>query len=152
MAGNACDSQQPANMTKAKTKRTAKRTSHCLHGMVRCVIQDQGAAIINHGWIQSLGETVVAIGVDMRSKRCIIGASGSDGEVPLIVIDTNSESLHLKKGNEGELTVVTFPDFKGWSVWCADIARYTVAVCLIKREASNADLRQDAGSAASNVK
>ena len=124
-------------MSKPKTKQTGKHTSRCLHGVVRCVVKNQGAAIINHGWIQALSETVVAIGIDMRSKRCIIGATGSDGEVPLIMIDTNSESLHLKLGKEGELTEVAFPDFKGWSVWSADIARYTVAICLIKREASN---------------
>lgn len=83
------------------------------------------------------GETVAAIEIDMRSKRCdVMAESATDDGAPVIWLD-GKDALHLKKGREKEPTGVVFPDYKGWRIFSAHVCRYTFRVCFVRDEAPN---------------
>lgn len=97
----------------------------------------RGAPVLSnyeHAFVVQRGEKVVAIYIDMMSKRCEIGCSigGSDGSVG-ITIDATEHSLHLDETKDREeFTEIYFPEFKGWTYWCGNMARYTCSICLVK--------------------
>jgi len=92
----------------------------------------QGAPIVNNGWIRIDGEYIVALCIDLKSKYCDVSATSS-GIFPGIVISTTGQSLHLHKKKTGD-TWIEFPQYAGWDVWCSNIQRYTLSICLIKEE------------------
>lgn len=87
------------------------------------------AAIVPYGY----GEGVVAIVVDLDSKRCDVQNDdfGEDG-APRVWIRATDISLHLTEYATNKYTIISFPEFAGWTVWLADISRYTLRVCLVK--------------------
>jgi hypothetical protein len=106
----------------------------------------QGKPVVNDAYIYRPGESVVAIGVDMRSKYCEVAAMGGDPDGPVVDIEATERSLYLadeildledlstEHSEQNDLTEIRFDEFQGWSVWSANIFRYTLAVCLIKNE------------------
>lgn len=93
----------------------------------------KGAAKVNHAHIMSKGRNCALIAVDMNSKRCEINATGgSDEDGPSIFIGANEHSLNLDESRRNVPTSVYFKDFVGWSIFCAEISRYTAYVALIK--------------------
>jgi len=115
-----------------------KRLVRC--GLLKLKIAQQGAAIINVGYITHVGENVAAVHVDMTSKYCEVGCTGSqcDGEkkgVPLLLVDANERSIKLKKGKEKDSTEIHFPQFSGWDIWAANAARYSIYICFVRHEA-----------------
>lgn len=101
--------------------------------LVRVVIQ--GAPIVNDGYIHARGDSVVAIYIDMRSKRCRVGATGGGDDGPKIEIEADGDgaSLHLDESQPRDaVTWIALPEFIGWQVFCAELSRYTLAVCLVK--------------------
>lgn len=102
----------------------------------RCVVTKQGGPIINGGYVAAVGENVVAIEIDMKSKRCeVMGESATEEGEPVIWIE-GTNALYLKKGHEKEETRVAFPDYKGWRIFSAQICRYTFRVCFVRIEAA----------------
>lgn len=93
----------------------------------------EGALIVNHATLLHVGSTIVAIEIDMKSKRGEVIASGSNGECPVVVIAATEDSLNLdpQKPRE-EPTSIAFPQFKGWSLFVGELSRYTLYVCLTK--------------------
>jgi hypothetical protein len=90
-----------------------------------------GEVIINHAWIDAESPDVVAICVDMDTKRPeIIAQSYSD--VPGLLLSANEGTFYTNADKAGTPTHVTFPGFSGWTVHCADVARYTIHVCLTR--------------------
>lgn len=67
------------------------------------------------------GEDVAAFYVDMETKRCEIDAYNDGDFGPEIAIGHNDMR---------DSTLISFPEFKGWNVHCASVAKYTIAVCL----------------------
>lgn len=55
----------------------------------------QGAAKVNSATVIRRGRSVVAISLDTASKRCAIGCLGSDGDVPMLAVDCDEETLHV---------------------------------------------------------
>lgn len=100
-------------------------------------VAQQGAPICNGAVICAEGKDVVAISIDMKSKYCNVDAIIDSYQ---IAIGADEHSLHLKEGIDIKtpekyleaLTIVEFPRFKGWEIFCAHIARYTLRVCLIR--------------------
>jgi hypothetical protein len=99
-------------------------------------IVQQGPMRINHAIVCERGENVVAIVVDMASKRgAVCGEISDEDGVPAVMIEANEHSLHLDEKADTRLdTMVAFPAFKGWRVWCADVSKYSVYVCLVRRD------------------
>lgn len=100
-------------------------------------VEKRGAPVLTNyetATIIQRGEGIVALYIDLTSKHCELDASfgGNDGSVG-ICIGTTEHSLHLDETKDkDDLTLITFPEFKGWTFWCGNIARYTCSVCLVK--------------------
>ena len=91
----------------------------------------QGAVRVNHAAIYKQTSDTALILVDLHSKYCVIDATGSDDRGPSIFVGTNKNSLNLHKTRKG-LTEILFPAFKGWYVWCCQLQKYTVSICMMK--------------------
>ena len=97
------------------------------------IITKQGGPILNSGRVVADGENVVAIEIDMKSKRCeVFAESATEDGAPAIWI-SGLNALHLKGGMENDETQVAFPSYKGWEIFLADIGRYTFRVALVKK-------------------
>lgn len=97
-------------------------------------IDQQGAPMLNgHTAIHRSGKGIVALDIGMRSKHCIVGGTiGGDNDPPGVIIEAIEESLHLNESVPRDaMTVVSFPDYPNWRIWCAECSRYTLAVCLV---------------------
>jgi hypothetical protein len=97
-----------------------------------------GAPVVNHGLVVAEGPGVVAIAIDMQSKYCILEATGSTHntngeEIPSVTIGAQEGSQYLEpKAPKGDSTEIAFPDYVGYKVFCADMGKYSLSVCLIK--------------------
>ena len=104
-----------------------------------CVIDVRlaGGPVVNSAMELRRGPGVVAISVDLRTKYCEVEACcGGSEEPPSIYIGATGRSLRADHEPERTgSTEIIFPEFVGWSVWAAEVSRYTLAVCLIKHEA-----------------
>lgn len=101
---------------------------------IKINITQQGAPVINIGWIVEVGENVVALSIDFMSKYCEVSTSfsGSNDECG-IVLQATERSLFLnEQADREDFTTIEFPDFKGWNVFATWLGRYTLNVCLIK--------------------
>ena len=96
-------------------------------------IVEQGAPIVENGIVCRKGKTVVALSLNLRSKYCTVAAKwGGSDAIPGIFIEATDESLYLDTTKKGADTFIEFPEYKGWSVHAAVVARYTLSVCLVK--------------------
>lgn len=123
------------NMGKQNSKK-AQNPSLNKGDVIRCTIKHKGAPIVNGGYVQEICKNIVALEIDLASKYCEVSCSFSsyDGTCG-VYIDANERSLHLnEKVERDEMTVVEFTDFVGWDVFAWAIARYTLSVCLIRKQ------------------
>lgn len=100
-------------------------------------ITHQGAPLINtHITCMKRYSDVIVLVVDLKSKHCgVMAHSVGDDSCPAIIICANQRSLHLNEEvNSYEPTDIEFPEYKGWDIFLAEITRYTLRICLIKRE------------------
>ena len=96
-------------------------------------IESQGCLLINRAYIMARGKNVVAINVDMCSKRGIVSGIFGDGEDNYSLIIDKAEDTVNHDTNTNNPTILNFPKFKGWSIWSAQISKCTLAVCLINK-------------------
>lgn len=76
---------------------------------------------------------IVVCSVDVVTKNCGISATGSGDGVPCILLEATQKSSPIHpKHKRGELTHISFPQYKGWSVWSSDLNKYTLRMCLLK--------------------
>jgi hypothetical protein len=95
-------------------------------------IREQGAPAVNRGWIVREGPGVVALGIDMKSKHCVIGATMGGDNTAGIVLEATDESMFLDVTKDRDAwTIIEFVGYPGWRIHSADLARYTLAVCLV---------------------
>jgi hypothetical protein len=106
----------------------------------------QGAPIISNknASIVSMHEDIIALTIDMKSKYCKVGSTGSVSTnwdklenqlnfIPTINISSTEDSLYLKKGKDlDEDTEISFPEFPNYNVFSTDCGRYSINVTLIK--------------------
>lgn len=104
--------------------------------LIKIEVPDPGAMLVNMAYAIAKGKRVIAIAVDLHSKRGNVGGYwGSGDNGPGVEIYPSKESLHLDETKPRDSrTTIYFPEFKGWDVWAAEISKYTLAVCLIKRD------------------
>ncbi len=99
---------------------------------VKYKVERKGDPTINHCLLLAGNKSVVAIDVDIEEKHCTIAYTGANGDTPLIgLLKASSDD---KKYNPTE---IIFPEYRGWSLWTANISRYTVAICLINLDYLN---------------
>lgn len=102
---------------------------------VKVEVHRQGAPVANvdTAYLHAGGGDCVAIYVDMHSKYCNVLTSGSVRGVPSVDIFAAEGARFLDNTKDAhEWTTLAFPEYKGWRVFGADIARYTLAVTLTK--------------------
>jgi hypothetical protein len=110
-------------------------------------VLNQGKPIVNEGFIIVKSDSIVAAAIDMKSKYCIIESIPIRFEKkklpPAINIGYTAESLYLndtfqesdnvsKEFFPASNTFIEFPEFEGWEIWCANLARYTLQFSMIK--------------------
>lgn len=102
---------------------------------VNIVIIKQGGPVLNGGFVTACGPDIVAISIDMQSKRCCdLAYSQQDDGTPAIIILADKYSLYLKEGLEDQHTEIAFPEYTGFRVFLANVSRYTLDVCLVREE------------------
>ncbi|MFA6355403.1 MAG: hypothetical protein WCW65_03190 [Candidatus Paceibacterota bacterium] len=104
------------------------------HKDLKIEIEQQGAPVVNCGWILKEYKDVATVEIDMRSKYCEYECSigGSDGTCG-IGIGTSERSLYLDESKPREhSTIINFPQFVGWNIFAVVSSRYTVAICFVK--------------------
>lgn len=103
---------------------------------VNYTISHQGAPLVNRGYIKEVGKNIVAMEIDLGSKYCeAIFSLYEDNGTTGVVLCATERSLHLnEKTTRDDITTIVFPDFIGWDVFVCEVARYTLSVCLIKKE------------------
>ncbi len=105
-----------------------------INDSIKIKVIKQGGIIVNHGRIVAIDDNFVALEIDLKSKRGeITGSSQGKNDLPCIILEASPDSIHLKRGKEEEWTLIEFSDFKGYYIWCGNICRYTLRVCLIKK-------------------
>ncbi len=96
-------------------------------------IVEQGAPLVNWAWIVAESPEIVALEIDLKSKNCATGATCSDGSMESLLIEATEYSLHLHPRRRREAwTQISFPRWPTWDIFAANIARYTLRVCLVK--------------------
>lgn len=114
-------------------KRTDGERCSLATGSASFSVENDGEVVVNSGWVEAAGERVVALAFDMKTKRPEVIATSGGGDEPRApgVLLSGDHALHINEAKKGEPTHIVFPEYPGWSVHCADVARYTLHVCLI---------------------
>ena len=101
---------------------------------VRITIETQGEVLVNQGYVEAEGENVVALTIDLRTKRAEMMGSiwTSSDDLAGVMLSAGPDTLHSDESKKGIPTEILFPDYPGYHVHCADVARYTLRVCLVK--------------------
>ncbi len=114
-----------------------KALTHKLVETIEIKIRTQGAPLVldTPATIHRSTKDTLVFEVHLKSKDCIIdGLFGGDGEAPGFYIYATEDSTNLKKGKElNECTGVEFPTLKGWGHFCADLSKYSLRVCFLKK-------------------
>jgi hypothetical protein len=98
-------------------------------------ISHQGAPLLHTDSIteKTCGD-IALLTIDMISKWCEVSGYSNSDDCPVILIDSSERSVHLKGViDESESTDIKLTKYKGWHIFVADINRYTLRVCLVKR-------------------
>lgn len=102
---------------------------------IKINIITQGAPDVNCAYAVCRGENIIALYIDMHSKYCDVSGTTTDNQCPALFITAYLRSLHLKNGvRPDKETYVSLPEFKGYEIFSYSVARYSIAVCLVKRE------------------
>lgn len=94
---------------------------------IKIKINSQGSVGVNdeEGLIYRKSDDIICAYIDLEIRGAVIEAySGGDDTGPGVM-------LGVQAGDN--LTHLTFPEFVGWTVFSADINKYTLAVCLTRR-------------------
>lgn len=100
---------------------------------VKIEILFQGAILVEHAYIYEYSENVVAMALQLKSKRVDILSTGTDGIFPVIDLEPiEGVTLYTDKSKKNEPTSVVIAQFKGYSIWSCTSSKYTVYICLTK--------------------
>jgi hypothetical protein len=112
---------------------------------VKIMVDVQGGPCVNEGWVIAQGDDLAAIEIDLLTKRCVVECTacipyGETGQlIPSVVIGADENTLHIDEDLRDSPTHIVFPEYAGWRVWAADIARYTLSLCLIREVVFNGE-------------
>jgi hypothetical protein len=94
-------------------------------------ITRQGKIVVNTVVDQPALNALV-LRVDLDSKYAKLGSLGITAEgVPAVYLRKDKYTLYAQDDASGE-TEIAFPEYAGYTIMCAEVARYTLTVCLCK--------------------
>lgn len=102
---------------------------------IKTVITHQGAVKANPGGIVYRESADIAcICVDLETKYARMGGTFSGGgDPPGVVLSATEDSIHMDPAHDRDsMTFIQFPEFQGWTVFVAEVSRYTLALCMLK--------------------
>lgn len=89
----------------------------------------EGPIEVNGVTVRAESPDVVALWVDCRQKYPDPAITWAN----TIGLYASDETMHVKDKRDG-CSILTFTEYDGWSVHSVDMARYTIAVCLVREE------------------
>jgi hypothetical protein len=97
-----------------------------------CVVRTGSIAVnADTAEVRERGDCIVAVEVDLKSKRAGIYTEGiADDGIPVVWLERTDETLYATRLKRP--TCVGFTDFKGWRVYLAEVSRYMLRVVLVK--------------------
>lgn len=97
---------------------------------------EPGAVRVNVGDVLRAGDGIVALEIDLHSKYASVACSGGGSDsAPLVMLEATPDTLKLDPEHPRDaLTTITFPDYPGWDVHSYCCGRYTLSVCLVRRD------------------
>jgi hypothetical protein len=100
-------------------------------------IKKQGSVLVNTkmSYINARSLHMVAISIDMKTKNAEISGI-MDGNYIVLDYRPISDPMHLHRTKTGE-TIISFPQYKNWFIFCCDLSRYTLRVCLMNKDFTN---------------
>lgn len=96
------------------------------------IVVTPGEILVNEATLMVDSPAIAAISIDCRSKRPRLLCSGSDENGPLVMLCRGDETLHADASTTHP-TIISFPGYAGWEVFAAEVAKYTLSVCLWNR-------------------
>src|SRR5208283_1806494 len=102
---------------------------------IKINIERQGAPVVKEeAYIVHKTKDVALVLVDFRSKWCeVMCQMGGTNEEPALSICATKRSTALdKKFHVDDDTKISFPDFKGWDMFCYDLTKYSLKITFIK--------------------
>ncbi len=111
-------------------------------------IIEQGAPLIlpsETGHVVASESSCIAVHFDMQSKRCVVSHASNTtpnelGEMqhyPSVSIAATDDSYPISEYHNGD-TCIAFPGLTGWEIFLADICKYTLSICFIRKEIESA--------------
>lgn len=94
-----------------------------------------GAVVVEVGRLRASSPDVVAIEVSLHSKYAgVSGIGGGDDCAPNVALEATERTLRLSEtAFRDEDTFIEFPEYIGWDVFAAEVAKSTLRVCLTRR-------------------
>lgn len=105
------------------------------HRQVKAEVTHQGAVIANdNGVVYRESEDICIVCMDLETERARTSGTGfGGGDPPNVFLEATEGSIHLhKEKSRDEVTVVSFPEFVGWTIFMADVSRYTLSLTFLK--------------------
>lgn len=97
-------------------------------------ITSDGPIRVNSVKITRQSDSIIAISADLAAKYASYDGDTQTDNGPAIMLGVEKDTLHYDNEAylDGKTTLLSFPEYIGWSVWCAEVVRYTLRVCLVK--------------------
>lgn len=96
----------------------------------------QGAVRVASAFVEHEADGIALVTIDCDTKYPELGPVGG-GDWPMVGLCASGASLHLDETQSRDaVTIVDFPEFAGWEVFCCDgSGRYEMRLALVRREA-----------------
>lgn len=72
--------------------------------------------------------------MDLKSKYAEIKSIGSDGGIPMIILEATENTLEVDENNDCAYTEIQFQELGGWGIWANYLGRYMLNICFVKEE------------------
>jgi len=90
---------------------------------------DPGIVGVNYGIVHRDSELVKALLVDLSTKYAEVSMTSYE-RGPVVYLEADENALH-KTGDKG-LTAIDFVDFPDWRIFCCQVSKYVLTVCIIR--------------------
>lgn len=96
------------------------------------IVTTQGGPVLNSSRIVAANKNMAAIEINMTSNGCEVLADTASVKGPGLWI-IGEHATKIEKGTEKQITSIKFHAYKGWKIFSADVFRYTLRVCLLRK-------------------
>jgi hypothetical protein len=71
------------------------------------------------------------ISIDLKAKRAKVEGYGSDNNIPFVWIGYDKNTLYIDNKYKNEITELSFKEFKGWTIMCVELSKYTLTITFV---------------------